>query len=98
MTVPRNVSDASGLFGKGGGSLSERTLHQDDVDPAAEFEPDRLEYAHMGEPERFVKPDRRYGLTAADHGDHLAIAQRLAAPKHLLQQRATDAASHFARV
>src|SRR5215212_722795 len=88
----------SGLFGKGRGPLSERTLHQDDVNPAAEFEPDRLESAHMGEPERFVKPDRCYCLTAADHGDHLAVAQHLAAREHLLQQPATDAAPHFGGV
>src|SRR6478736_6193390 len=88
----------SSLLGKGRGSLSERTLHQDDVDPAAEFEPDRLESAHMGEPERFMKPDRGYRLPAADHGDHLAVSQRLAAREHLLQQRATDAAPHLSRV
>src|ERR1700723_2824943 len=52
----------------------------------------------MGEAERGVEPDRRQCLAAADHGDHLAIAQFGRALDHPGEQRTADAAPDLAGI
>src|SRR5260370_37009172 len=74
----------------------ELPLHHDDIDPAAEFETDRRQYADRGETEPLMQADRAERLATADHRDHLAVAE-LAAPRdHLLEQGPAEAAADLA--
>src|SRR5207248_729105 len=74
---------------------SELPLHQDDIDPPAEFETDRRQDPDRGETEPLMQADRAERLAAADHRDHLPVAE-LAAPRdHLFQQRSAEAAADF---
>src|SRR5712691_9905904 len=52
----------------------------------------------MAEAERLVQPDRRDRLAAADHRNHLAVAELGRAGEQRLQQRPADAAPDFARI
>src|ERR1700730_701607 len=74
---------------------TKRSLHQDAVDPAAEFEPDRPQETGSRKPERLVQPDRRPLAAAADHGNHLAIAELAAAVEEGREQGPADAATDF---
>src|SRR5947208_5273924 len=74
----------------------ELPLHQDDIDPAAEFETDRRQYPDRGETEPLMQADRTERLAAADHRDHLPVAE-LAAPRdHLFQEGPAEAAADLA--
>ena len=42
-------------------------LHQNAVDPAVEFEPDRLEDAHLAKPEARMKANGSLGLLLTPH-------------------------------
>src|SRR5580700_2805879 len=74
---------------------TECSLHQDAVDPAAEFEPDRGQKTGSAKTERLVQPDRRPLIAAADHGNHLAIAEFAAAFDQGRQQGSANAATDF---
>src|SRR5438445_11167279 len=74
---------------------TERSLHQDTVDPAAEFEPDRRQETGPGKTERLMQPQRRPLVAAADHGNHLAIAELAAAVEQGRKQGAANAATDF---
>src|SRR5260370_33810038 len=74
---------------------TERSLHQDTVDPAAEFEPDRRQETGSRKTERLVQPDRRPLVAAADHGNHLAIAELAAAVEEGREQGPANARTDF---
>src|SRR5580704_963347 len=74
---------------------TECSPHQDAVDPAAEFEPDRGQEAGSRKTERLVQPDRRPLVAAADHGNHLAIAEFAAAFDEGGEQGSANAATDF---
>src|SRR5271155_1575338 len=63
-----------GTLRRGGCARPEGALHQDDVDPSAEFEPDRAQDTDLGETERLVQPNRRPVIAAPDDRDHLPVA------------------------
>ena len=50
---------------------AEFALHQDAVDPAAEFEPDRTENANLAKAEALMETDRRVIRAVADDGHDL---------------------------
>src|ERR1700758_547522 len=77
---------------------AEGTLHQHDIDPAAEFEADGRQYAHPSKAQCSVQADRRPGLAAADDRDHLSIAEYRAAVEEAAQPDTADAASDFRRI
>src|SRR5689334_17268463 len=74
---------------------TERSLHQDAVDPIVEFEPDRGQKTGSRKTERLVQPDRRPLIAAADHGNHLAITEFAATFDEGREQRSADAATDF---
>src|ERR1700722_15454437 len=74
---------------------TERSLHEDAVDPTSEFEPDRGQEAGSRKTERLVQPDRRPLVAAADHGNYLAIAEFAAAFDEGGEQDSANAATDF---
>src|SRR5262249_9196489 len=78
---------AAPLSGQGGGAGPEVALHEDAVDPAAEFEADRREQPDLPEAEFGMKADRGEIAAIADDGDHLAVPVGGAARDELRQQR-----------
>src|SRR5271166_1583764 len=89
---------ASCHLGICGSTRPECSLHQYDVDPAPEFEPDRAQYPGVCEAERAVQPDRRPLLAAADDRHHLPVPQRRAVVDQAPEQGAADAAAEFAPI
>src|ERR1700730_11663600 len=72
---------------------TERSLHHNAVYPAAEFEPDRRQKTGSDKTESLVQPDRRPLVAAADHGNHLAIAEFAAAFDEGGEQGSANAAT-----
>src|SRR5207248_5263968 len=86
---------ARNLVRQGIRARPELPLHHNDIEPAAEFETDRRQNADRSETQPLMQADRAERLAAADHRDHLAVAE-LAAPRdHLFQQRSAEAAADF---
>jgi len=56
----------------------ERALHQHGIEPAAEFEADRLQRADVAESKARMQADRRDLRAVADDGDHLPPVAPLA--------------------
>src|SRR5437762_1339699 len=77
---------------------TERSLHQDAIDPIAEFEADRAQKTGSPKTEPLVQPDRRPLVAPADHGGHLAIAQFAAALEEGREQGSADALTDFGSV
>src|SRR5882762_6905041 len=97
------LASSDGRRGVGGGEVrrsvrarSELPLHHDDIDPAAEFETDRRQYAPMGETEPLMQADRAERLASADHRDHLPVAELTAPRDHLFQEGAAEPAAGLA--
>src|SRR5882762_10594767 len=76
-------------------AIAEGTLHQDDVDPAAEFAADGGQNADLRKAKCRVQADRRPSVAAADDRNHLAVAEFGAAVEEGSEQRPTDPASDF---
>ena len=68
------------------------------IDPAAEFEPDRGQETGLRKTERLVQTDRRPLVAAADHGNHLPIAEFATALEEGREQGSADAATDFSNV
>src|SRR5471032_338764 len=66
---------------------AEAALHQDDVEPALEIPARGLEHAAVLEAARAVHGDRAVVVGVADHGQHLANAERFAARDQFHQQQ-----------
>src|SRR5207248_10777074 len=77
---------------------TEGSLHQDTIDPGAEFEPHCGQETDPRKTERLVQPDRRPLVAAADHGNHLAIAEFATALEEGREQGSADAATDFSNV
>ena len=54
--------------------LSKRALHQDGVEPTAEFETDCLQYSHVAETEILVKANRWDVIAVAYYRNYLPAA------------------------
>src|SRR5215469_17909136 len=93
---PAGVSVIRDLLRQARLARSERPLHVDRIDPAAEFEADPDEYPDLAKAQCGVQADRRQGLAAADHRDHLAIALFGNPVDHSREQRTANAAANLA--
>src|ERR1700704_5735515 len=73
---------------------TEPPLHQHAVEPTAEFEADAFERTDHLEAARGMEPDRGRLRGIANHGHHLALAERRALLDQHRQQRLADALPH----
>src|SRR5690606_9018008 len=79
-------------IGRGGGAAVHLKLHENGVEPAAEFVARPDEIARMAEARRLVQAHRSMVIRAiADHGEHLAKAQARAFGNEGIEQLPADA-------
>src|ERR1700756_1656801 len=87
-----------GTLRRGACARPEGALHQDDVDPSAEFEPDRPQDTDLGEAERLVQPNQRPVNAAPDDRHHLPVALLGTALKETGEERRSYPASDLRRI
>src|SRR5271166_2358228 len=80
------------LFGWRRRATTEGTLHQYDIDPAAELEADRGQGAGSRETESRMQANRRPCLATADDRDHLPVAEFGAAVEQGCEEGSAEAA------
>src|SRR5215469_11211414 len=79
-------------------AFAERPLHQNGVDPAAEFETDRGQNPAARETKRLVQANRGPLIAAPDDSDHLPISEFVTALDEPRKERPPDPAPEFRRI